>query len=289
MMRRAAFLTMDDPADFVVYDHLAVAPLAARGWAIDAVPWRARTDWGAYEAVVIRSPWDYQRDPAAFLDVLAAIDASPARLANPLDVVRWNLDKTYLRDLAARGVPIVPTAWGDGLPDPDALRAALGADEIVVKPTVGANADDTFRLPPGADPGPARAAFTDRPFLAQPFVRSVVEEGEFSLFHFFGRYSHAILKTPAWGDFRVQEEHGGRIQAVTPEPALRAAADAALDGLPPLLYARSDWVRIPDGAAGDSWALMELELIEPSLYFPYDAASPARFADAFVRWMSECG
>ncbi|MDX1420077.1 MAG: hypothetical protein R3181_08930 [Rubricoccaceae bacterium] len=284
-MRRVAFLTMDSLEDFVAYDEEAVPPLEQRGWTVDFVPWRTPTDWGRYEAVVIRTPWDYQRDPDAFLAVLDAIEASPARLANPLDVVRWNLDKAYLRDLEARGVPIVPTAWGGRLDDLDALRRRLGSDTLVVKPTVGANADDTFRLGPDTDPSAALATFAARPFMVQPFVRSVIEEGEVSLFHFLGLYSHAILKTPAAGDFRVQEEHGGCIRALSPEPALRAAADRALDGLPPLLYARSDWVRMPEGAPGGPWALMELELIEPSLYFPYDAAAPARFADAFVRWI----
>ena len=282
-MRHVAFLTMDSLEAFVAYDHLAVEPLRARGWAVTDVPWRAETDWSRFEAVVIRTPWDYQRAPGAFLEVLAQIEASGARLANPLEVVRWNLDKTYLRDLGARGVPVVPTVWGEGL-TPEALGGLFGdlGREIVVKPTVGANADDAFRLAPDADASGALAAFAGRPFMAQPFVRSVVDEGEFSLFYFDGAYSHAILKTPAPRDFRVQEEHGGTIRAVEPAPALRAAAEAALEAAPgALLYARPDLVRMPDG----SWALMELELIEPSLYFPYDAASPARFADAFVRWM----
>jgi len=287
-MRRVAFLTMDRPDGFVTYDHLAVAPLAARGWAVDFVPWRADADWGAIEAVVVRSPWDYQDDPDAFLAVLAAIDASPACLANPLGVMRWNLDKRYLRDLAARGVPTLPTAWGDALTADDvhALHDQFRG-EVVVKPVVGANADATFRLPPEADPTAAVAALGARPWLAQPFVRAVVDEGEASVFLFGGAVSHAILKTPAAGDFRVQEEHGGVIRSLPLAPdlvdaaarAIAAAEDAGgADG--PLLYARADLVRWDGG-----WAVMEVELIEPSLYFAYDDAAADRFADAFVRWM----
>ena len=283
-MRRAAFLTMDSLDEFVAYDHLAIPPLAARGWAVDEVPWRSNADWSRYEAVVIRTPWDYQDAPEAFLAVLEAIESSGARLANGLDVVRWNLDKRYLREIEASGAPIVPTVWGDDL-TPEALAGLFDrlGREVVVKPVVGANADDTFRLTPDtASASGVVDTFRQRPFMAQPFVRAVVEEGEYSLFTFGGDYSHAILKTPASGDFRVQEEHGGRIRAVDPEPALRAAAEAALAAAPgPLLYARPDLVRMPDG----TWAVMELELIEPSLYFPYDDASPERFADAFVRWM----
>ena len=287
-MRMCAFLTMDDLRGFVTYDHLLYEPLARRGWAVELVPWRqGGVDWDRYEAVVIRTPWDYQRDPGHFLEVLEAIERSSARLENRLRLVRWNIDKAYLRDLAGRGVRIVPTRWGQGL---DAGRLAalfddLDAPEIVVKPTVGANADDTFRLSRVGDDAAwaaATAAFDGRAYLAQPFMRSVVEEGEFSLFFFGGAYSHAILKTPKARDFRVQEEHGGRIRAVMPEPVLRAVAHDVLAALDPApLYARLDFVRTPDGG----FAVMEAELIEPSLYFSYDPASPERFAHAFDTWM----
>ena len=282
-MPRCAFLSMDSLAEFVAYDELAIPPLEALGWTVDTVSWRADADWAAYDVVVIRSPWDYQDAPDAFLAVLGRIDGA-TRLENGLDVVRWNLDKTYLRDLEARGVPTVPTRWLDAL-DADALAAlfgALGSDEIVVKPTVSANADGTFRLR-RADAGrqlDAIRALSGRAVMAQPFVPAVVEEGEYSVFAFGGEVCHAILKTPAAGDFRVQEEHGGRIRAVAPAPALSAAADRALAAVEAavgqtLLYARADLVR----HAG-AWVVMEMELIEPSLYFPYGEGSAARFARA---------
>ena len=288
-MRRCAFLTLADPTDFVLYDHLAVGPFAARGWAVDEVPWTDRVDWSQYEAVVVRSPWDYADAPGRFVEVLAAIEASGARLGNGLRTCRWNLEKTYLRELGARGVPLIPTLWGErlsGAAEAAAWFDRLAADELVVKPVVAANADGAFRLRRGDDLGPLAAFYADTAFQAQPFVRSVVETGETSVFAFLGETSHAVLKTPAAGDFRVQEEHGGHIQAVTPAPDLAEAAERALAVAAeivgePLLYARADLVRLADGAP----ALIELELIEPSLYFPYDAASPARFADAFVRWV----
>lgn len=291
-MRRVAFLSTDSLDAFVTYDALAVAPLAARGWAVEAVPWRAAVDWGRWEAVVVRSPWDYQDHPAAFLDVLAAIDASPAHLANPLGVMRWNLDKHYLQALAARGVPTVPTVWGERLTAADvaALHDLLGG-EVVVKPTVSANADGATRVAPGASAAPAVDALAGRAWMAQPFVPSVVAEGETSVFLFGGHASHAVLKRPADGDFRVQEEHGGTIRAVPLAPALVDAATRAVVACEaetgtgqPLLYARADLVRW-QGA----WVVMEVELVEPSLYFAYDDASADRFADAFVAWMEGGG
>ena len=278
-MPACAFLTTDALNAFVTYDRVAVAPLAARGWTVEEVPWRSEAEWDAFDLVVIRSPWDYQDAPDDFLAVLDTIDRSRARLENPLPVVRWNLRKTYLRDLDAVGVPTVPTRWADGL-TPAALADALGAwGEAVVKPTVSANADGTFRLDRQSDPGAALVALAGRETMLQPFVPAVVAEGEFSVFAFGGAVSHTVLKTPATGDFRVQEEHGGRIRGVEPEPALLALARAALGAVPhpdPLLYARVDAVRMPGGA----FAVMELELIEPSLYFPFGPGSAERFADA---------
>ena len=284
-MPRCAFLSMDDLSAFEVYDREAVAPLAARGWTVEEIPWRRAADWHAFDAVVVRSPWDYQDEPEAFFDVLVEIDRQ-TRLENPLEVMRWNLRKTYLRDLEAAGVPIVPTIWAEAL-TPDTLSAAAQRwGEVVAKPQVSANADGTFRLKP--DPtswSDAVSTLAGRPVMVQPFLSSVVEEGEWSVFAFGGAVSHAILKTPGAGDFRVQEEHGGTVRAVEPTAALRALTRDALAAVPypdPLLYARVDAVRLADG----SLAIIELELIEPSLYFPWGHGSAERFAEALDRAVS---
>lgn len=281
-MPACAFLTMNDIDAFVVYDRDAVAPLGRLGWTVDEVPWRAEADWDAYDVVVVRSPWDYQDAPDAFFQVLETIDRSSARLENPLAVQRWNLEKTYLRDLDAAGVPIVPTVWADGLTEAAVAAAVAQWGEVVVKPQVSANADGTFRLKNAPDTWrEAVSTLADRRVMIQPFLDSVVEEGEWSVFAFGGAVSHAILKTPGAGDFRVQEEHGGTIQTIEPTPELLALTDAALAAVPwpdPLLYARVDAVRLANG----SLAIIELELIEPSLYFPYGPGSAERFAQALA-------
>lgn len=283
-MPRCAFLTLDDPTGYVIDDELAYEPLRALGWHVELIPWR-RPDvrWGDYDAVVIRSTWDYQHDPAAFLEALGRIEGADVPLYNRLDLVRWNLNKTYLRDLERRGLPVVPTLWLDRLA-PGGLAGifeAIGADAIVVKPVVSANADGTFRIDRRtADTEAHRIEmyFAERQLMAQPFVHAVVDEGEFSLFYFNGEFSHAILKTPREADFRVQEEHGGRIRPVEISAGLRSTGDAVLDTLEePPLYARVDLVR---ANGNDDFRLMELELIEPALYFRMDAAAAARFARA---------
>lgn len=282
-MKRCAFLTMDSLDGFFTYDDLVHTPLRERGWEIENVSWRAGVAWAAYDLVVVRSTWDYQDDPGAFMATLAAIEASGARLENPLATMQWNLDKRYLRELEAAGVAIVPTVWSDAEAPATLgeLRSALGGGEIVVKPVVSANADHTYRLPPDA-PTEALAALQGRNFMAQPFVDSIVTHGEYSVFHFAGEYSHAIVKTPKAGDFRVQEEHGGSLARIEPDERLRNAAQRAVDAAPgELLYARSDFVE-----HGGELQLMELELIEPSLYFNLDPASPERFAAAIDGWVA---
>ncbi len=286
-MRRCAFLTMDTLEDFVCDDELAVDPLAALGWAVDLVPWRQPgTDWDAYEMVVIRSTWDYQRSPDLFLSVLESIELSRARLENPLSLVRWNLRKSYLRELASRGVAVVPTRWCTGV-DTDRIESLFdqfAADEIVLKPVIGANADHAFRLRRDQVKGTLGTlsdSYGAAEYLAQPFLDSIVAEGEYSLFYFGGRLSHTILKTPKNSDFRVQEEHGGLIRPVGVTRTLAAAGERAMTALPVRpLYGRVDLVR----GASDVFQVMELELIEPALYFRMDPESPGRFAHALNRW-----
>ena len=281
-MQRCAFLTLSDPTGYVIDDELAREPLRARGWALEMVPWdRDGVAWEDYAIVAIRSPWDWVGAADAFLGVLEEIDRRGVRLENTLAIVRWNLRKTYLRELAARGVAIVPTIFRERL-EPgglDALLAELGTREAVLKPVVGANAEGAFRIAE-RQAHEVEQYFADRALMAQPFVRAVLDEGEYSLFYFDGVYSHAVRKRPKAGDFRVQEEHGGAIEAVVAGPELRAAGQRTIAALPERpLYARVDLVR----GDADAWWLMELELVEPSLYLRMDPGAPERFVDALVR------
>lgn len=286
-MTRVAFLTLADRDGYVIDDGLAIAELAARGVSVEEVPWRAAADWCAYDGVVVRTPWDYQHDPEAFLETLAAIVAAGVPLANSLSVIRWNLHKSYLRDLAGGGVAIVPTRWGRGLTA--AALSGMVTTECVLKPVIGANAGDTFRLAPGLDSTEAAriaGLYADREWMLQPFVKAVVTEGEYSLFYFGGVYSHAIVKRPAAGDFRVQEDHGGRIATVDADSTLKAAGQAAFDAMIGIarevpLQARVDLVRLDDGR----FAVIELELIEPSLYFRHHPQAAPLFANATLAWL----
>ena len=286
-MRQCAFLTLDEPGDFVIDDEHAIAPMAALGWEVSTLSWRQDgIPWDRFEAVIIRSTWDYWNDVPAFLETLGQINRQ-TRLANPLDLVHWNLAKTYLLDLEAKGIGVVPTLWLEDLSDTSAAEFAdrLGTDQLVVKPVIGANGQDAFRFARQEDP--ARwadiiARFPGRACMVQPFMPGIVGEGEFSLFFFNSRFSHATLRIPAANEFRSQEERGAEVRAIDPEDVLLLRGQQAIAALStPPLYARIDFVR---NAAGD-FDVMELELIEPSLYLRMDPEAPARFAGAIVEWV----
>ncbi len=198
--------------------------------------------------------------------------------------MKWNADKKiYLQDIEKRGGKIVPTIWSDSKIDIQTWFDQLQTDEVVIKPTIGANAQHTFRLKRGeADDEALRKAFERRSYMVQPFMRGIVEEGEFSLFYFNGEYSHTILKTPKAGDFRVQEEHGGLIQSVKPSADLSATGAKIMKCISPTpLYARADFVRTEAG----EFAVVELELIEPSMYLRQADHAPQMFAEAIHRWL----
>ena len=288
-VKKCAFLTLDEIGDYVIDDEHAIEPLTERGWQVSTVSWRqTNIPWSDFDLVIIRSTWDYWNDVPTFLDTLERINRE-TKLANRLDLVRWNLVKTYMRDLEKRGIGIVPTLWARSL-EADSFakyQKELGTDEIVVKPVVGANGDDAFRVSQG-DPlerlQSIAARFFNRDCMIQPFMPNIISEGEYSLFFFSGQYSHAILKTPAESEFRSQEEHGGEIRSIVPQDKLLKRARQAMDTLSPApLYARIDFIRND----ADDFLVMELELIEPSLYLRMDAKAPGRFAAAIDLWSSK--
>lgn len=286
-MSRIAFLTMDSLDGFVSYDALVADILAARGIIVENVSWRSSTaNWGDYDTVIIRSPWDYQHSVDEFMAVLEDIEASSAVLWNPIEIVRWNVRKTYLQQLHDQGIVIVPTQFVQSPSESDirSMFETLESDQIVIKPVVGANANDTFWLRPDSSGDllqQIETLYHGRLALLQPFIQSVVEYGETSHIFFDGQHSHSVLKTPKAGDFRVQEEHGSRIQPIQPDSAIIECATRALQPVPQqTLYGRVDLVELPNGQQ----AVMELELIEPSLYLTYDTDSAERFADAIQRF-----
>ncbi|HEX2699888.1 MAG TPA: hypothetical protein VHM89_06750 [Acidimicrobiales bacterium] len=268
-------------------DHAGLAEaLADRGAGADWLSWEdPAADWSRYDLVLLRETWDYTAHLDRFLGWIDDV-AVATRLVNPPGVVGWNHHKEYLRQLAGAGVPTVPTAVvraGSG--DAGAALAAFAGDAfVVVKPAVGIGGDGAVRGR-ADDPATAdhvRALLAGGDVLVQPYVPSIETDGETSVVVLGGRVSHAVAKRPAAGEFRIHAHRGGTYAEVEASAAHRevalAAYEAARDATgDAILYARADLV------AGDGGPLlMELELIEPSLYLHVVPSATAHLADLVV-------
>ncbi|MCV2491195.1 hypothetical protein OF117_17745 [Geodermatophilus sp. YIM 151500] len=266
---------------------LLLAALAEAGVAAAVADWAdPRVDWAAAGAVVVHSTWDYAPRRDDFLAWARAVEAATA-LFNPADVLTWNTDKRYLTELAAAGLPVVPTAWSG---TPATLDAALAVGEdVVVKPAVSAGARDTARFRPGqrtaARDFAAAVLAGGRVVMVQPYLERLDDEGETGLVYVDGAFSHAFRKDAllAGGPLGEGLFAAETITARTPTAAQREVGDrvlaavAARTGAPPL-YARVDLVPGPDGGP----VLLELELTEPSLFLTTDDGAAARVAAALA-------
>lgn len=270
-------------------DNLLTRHLRALGHHVEPRIWsNPAVDWRSYDAVVLKSPWDYFDRVQEFYVWLDRIEALGVRLLNPVATVRWNADKKYLLDMQQAGVRIVPTQWltkGTTF-DAESLFAALSTDRMVVKPAISGGAKNTFdlMLPEAQRRAPELTELLrHEDFLAQPFQPEIQTQGEWSLIYLGGEYSHCVLKTPKAGDFRVQHYLGGGIEPQEAPVHLRATADQIVrDFAKNCLYARVDGVD-----ANGELLLMELELIEPFLYLASDENSLTRYEQALSRILAE--
>lgn len=252
--------------------------LERHGAIVHAIPWTDPDDLSEYDLVMPLVAWGYHSRYGPWLRLLNRFDAEGLPVANPPNLLWWNSDKTYLTQLAARGVATVATIEVEALGNADLKAAAdrFGTQELVVKPPVSASAAGTHRIRPG-DQIPASEL--GRRMMIQPFVSSVATEGEYALMLFDGVYSHTVVKRPKAGDFRVQEHLGGVTLPAEPPPGAIELARQALEVAPaPATYARVDIVRDDEGAL----RIMELELIEPSLFLDHASDGGAAFSRAVL-------
>ncbi len=274
-----------------------LAPLAAAlracGATVAIADWDdPAIDWAFFDLALLRSPWDYVQRLPQFLD-WAARAATLTRLLNPLDVLRWNVDKHYLADLARHGVPIVPSRFVEPGEDAATALAAFlaeheAASDFVIKPAIGAGSRDAQRHPRGARAAAlahlGRLLDADRSVLMQPYLDLVDAHGETALIHFDDVFSHAIRKGPLLRRGEDSTNDLFATEQITPraadadERAVAARALAAIPFDPPLLYARVDLIRDANGAP----RLLELELAEPSLFFAHGEGSAQRFAERVI-------
>jgi len=269
-------------------DRLLLAPLAEHGIQASPAVWNdPQCDWSRYAAVAIRSCWDYHLQPDKFLHWIEELESANIAVFNPASLIRWNANKSYLRDLDTRGVPVVPTFWPEQSTTPFTLQQKLkelGWRKAVVKPRISATAYRT-QLVTSDDATTAQSLFDDLRrspgVMLQKFMDAIVAEGEWSLMFFGGTFSHAILKRPKPGDFRVQNDFGGNSRLADSPSHVLASATRAVEAVDPTVYARVDGI-VDQGR----FLLMELELIEPMLFLSDHPQAPARFAQAIAKTLS---
>jgi glutathione synthase/RimK-type ligase-like ATP-grasp enzyme len=263
-------------------DQLVRTPLVGHGVRVEGAVWDSpKVEWERFDALVIRSCWDYHERPNEFEQWLTRMETLGVPVWNPPSLIRWNMDKHYLSELEQQGVFTVPTIWLDqGAPHSlSEIVAERGWDEIVVKPSMSNSGVRTWRSQTAELPmreADFRTLVFERDVMVQPFVPELQRDGEWSFIFFDGTFSHAVRKRARDGEFRVQNEHGGRANAETPRPSLVEEAARILSFAPDRwVYARVDGCE-RDGAL----MLTELEMLEPSLYLSYHPQAAQRFADA---------
>ena len=276
---RVVFATCDDQPLVARDDQPLADALNALGVDVVPIPWTGIDPYSVLDAppITLRSTWDYHRVPTLFVAWLDALADSGRLAMNPPHIARDNVDKIYLQRLESAGIAIPATRWLDRI-DNDAIDRAMteaGWDRAVLKPRIAATAYGTFLIS-GASSlsdeqlAPARASGA----LLQEVVPEIIADGETSIIYAGGAFSHAVVRRAQAGDFRVQQDFGGSVEAVSPSTALASFAASVMTRVPDsCLYARVDVVESSRGPL-----LMELELIEPELYFLFVPEAAGRMA-----------
>ncbi|MDB4533373.1 hypothetical protein N9242_00770 [Vicingaceae bacterium] len=269
-------------------DKLIIEALKAKGLKVFRTNWdNPDFDFTSTKCVLFRAIWDYFDRYPEFSKWLGEV-SQKTKLINPAEQIVWNIDKHYLADLESEGINIVKTNFVE-IGDNRTLKQAIsdsGWDHVILKPAVSGGARHTYKIKPGeSDQHEAifKELITEEAMLIQPFLNNIMDKGEVSFMVFGGKYSHAVLKKAKAGDFRVQDDHGGTLhpyKASTEEIEFVQNVMAKCKTVP--VYGRVDVTWDND----NNLALVELEIIEPELWFREASKSPEMFADAVVEHLN---
>mgnify|MGYP002631143676 CR=1 FL=1 len=278
---RVALATCQGLPDWEVDDRPLHEELA-RHVGLARPAWDEDLDWSQFDGVLIRTTWDYADRVQDFVSWAEHV-SRVSRLFNPVEVVRWNTDKTYLRELEQRGVPMAPTIWIEQPTELAPLLEERGWTKAFLKPVVGASARLTL---PFSDPKQGQRFLDDclaagERMMLQPYLSRVEERGELSALLFDGQLSHGVRKVPAPGDYRVQDDFGAsdRPEQLSPEQVHLVERVVAALPFAELLYARVDLL---EGDAGEL-LVTEIELVEPSLFLRHSEQAAGRLTQALLR------
>jgi glutathione synthase/RimK-type ligase-like ATP-grasp enzyme len=241
-------------------------------------------DWTRYDLAILKSPWDYFDKIDQFYEWLEKLEQLKVRLLNPIETVKWNSDKHYLREIADFGLPVIPTLYleKDSKPEIGKYFNSLQSDTLIIKPCISGGSKNTLkisRLNYQDSIAEIDKFLTEEAYMVQPFLKEIESTGEWSFVFFNGKFSHSLLKKAKPGDFRVQHYLGGSIHSETaPEHLLRSACEYVQRFAPACLYARVDGLEI-----SGKFTLMELELIEPFLFMFTNPDSYQHYYEALLQ------
>ena len=261
--------------------------LQNRGLDISAEIWDdPLVEWEKYDVALLKTPWDYHQKFGQFKLWLDKIESLNIKLFNNYRIVRWNMDKHYLLEIASSGFDIIPSifleqGWNEELIP---LFEKLGSDKIIIKPCVSGGSRNTIVLDKNSaieDKDRVLALVLEGDFIVQPLMPQI-QEGEWSFIFFDGKYSHSIIKRPKAGDFRVQQIFGGTIEIASPDQQhIDNAASYVSKFAKDALYTRVDGLMV-DG----NFVLMEIELVEPFLYLSYHPDAPERYFQSLIKHLA---
>ena len=292
MSKNIALITFHQYEDFfegaeVNEDDRLIAFLQHKNLNVTAVSWNnPDINWKQFDLIVLKSPWDYHDHIDAFLSWIRTLQNEGIQVLNPPETILWNSDKKYLTEIAEAQLPVIPSVLLEKgtAPDWGTYFHHWNTDKIVVKPCVSAGAKNTVLLPIAdieARCAELKVLIAAEDFLVQPYLKEV-EQGEWSLLFFGGTFSHAILKTPKDGDFRVQHSHGGSFSQAALDHTFIQKAGAYVEK-----FAKGSlYVRVDGIIKDDEFYLMELEMIEPYLYLDEADGAFDRYYDALMKLIS---
>ncbi|MBI1770703.1 MAG: hypothetical protein HYR67_20225 [Bacteroidetes bacterium] len=283
-MDKIAFVTSIANTEITSDDHLIVDQLAMHNVEVVSAPWDStKVNWGDFKAIVFRSCWNYHHKPNEFNVWLEKMNLLNLPFLNPVKVVQWNLHKQYLFELQSKGFAVPPGILIEQN-NHTSLQEVMDEkdwDKIVIKPAVSATAKDTWvasRVSLNGAQKRFNESLSQADIIIQKFIPEVLQHGEVSLIYINKHFSHAVLKKPKQGDFRVQNDFGGTVEPLTPSPDIIQQGEKIVHAIDyPLLYARVDGV-ISNGKL----VLLELELIEPVLFLKYSAIAASLMAKGII-------
>lgn len=278
MSELIGILTCEYHPNLISDDQSLIDAFDKKGIKAEPIIWSDQQDLTKFTHVILRSPWDYAKRWNEFEKWLEKANKETT-LIHSHEILRWNADKRYLQEIGNKTVRKIPTLSFKNFSETDFHQTFndFHCDEIVFKPLVGASGVNTFRV--SRTEVEQIKPILNTKVLAQPFMSSITEVGEYSFIYFGNEFSHAVLKSAKDGEFRIQEEHGGRVQKYLPKNNELEKINIFLKTLPyQFLYCRVD-VAIESGEL----YLMELEVIEPELFFRFSENGEDKLVEAYQK------